>query len=316
MSRLPDYLRGVRGRPGEGATVRIATRASALALYQANRVKADLEALGAAVELVTVETRGDREMGPFATLRGQGFFTKAVQDALLDRRADLAVHSHKDLPSAPAPGLEIAAVPPRVDVRDVLVIRPDAHDPAEGALPLRAGASVGTSAARRRAQLGRLRPDLELREMRGNVPTRVDKLRAGAADALVLAAAGIDRLQLDLEGLVAVRLDPELMVPAPAQGALALEIRRGDDALAALLTELHDLDAARTVSAERGLMAMIQGGCQLALGAHAVYQGGVVRLRAFFEGAVAAAEHPTGEGAAMLAFEALGRPHPAKAGER
>ncbi len=115
---------------------------------------------------------------------------------------------------------------------------------------------------------------------------------------------------------MALRLGPELMVPAPAQGALALEIRRGDDALAALLTELHDLDAARTVSAERGLMAMIQGGCQLALGAHAVYQGGVVRLRAFFEGAVGAAEHPTGEGAAMLAFEALGRPHPAKAGER
>lgn len=316
MSELPDYLRGVRGRPGEGLQVRIATRSSALALYQANRVKADLEALGAVVELVTVETQGDREMGPFATLRGQGFFTKAVQDALLDGRADLAVHSHKDLPSAPAPGLEIAAVPPRVDARDVLLIRPEAHDAAAEALPLRPGATVGTSAARRRDQLARLRPDLALLEMRGNVPTRLRKLREGASDALLLAAAGIDRLQLDLAGLVALRLEPELFVPAPAQGALALEIRRGDDALAALLTDIHDLESARTVSAERGLMAMLQGGCQLALGAHARFEGGLVRLRACFEGTVVAVEHATGEGAAMLAFEALGRPHPAAAGER
>jgi len=314
VSQLPDYLRGVRGRPGEGRHVRIATRGSDLALHQARSMRAELEALGCSVELVRVETQGDRDMAPFASLRGQGFFTKAVQEAVLEGRADLAVHSHKDLPSAPTPGLEIAAVPPRADPRDVLVIRPEAVDAGEAPLPLRPGVAVGTSAARRRDQLGRVRPDLELREMRGNVPTRLRKLRDGAADALVLAAAGIDRLGPDLSGLSEVRLEPEVFVPAPAQGALALEIRRGDDALASLLTEIHDLDTARTVSAERGLMAMLQGGCQLALGAHARFGRGTVRLRAYFEGATVETEHPTGEGAAMLAFDALGRPHPAGTG--
>lgn len=314
MSQLPDYLRGVRGRPGEGRHVRIATRGSDLALHQARSIRGELEALGCSVELVLVETQGDRDMAPFATLRGQGFFTKAVQEAVLDGRADLAVHSHKDLPSAPTPGLEIAAVPRRADARDVLVIRPEAVDADEAPFVLRPGAAVGTSAARRRDQLGRVRPDLELREMRGNVPTRLRKLRDGAADALVLAAAGIDRLRPDLSGLSVVRLEPEDFVPAPAQGALALEIRRGDDALASLLTEVHELETARTVSAERGLMAMLQGGCQLALGAHARFEGGAVRLRATFEGATVETEHPTGEGAAMLAFDALGRPHPAGTG--
>ena len=240
MSQLPDYLRGVRGRPGEGRHVRIATRGSDLALHQARSIRAELEALGCSVELVRVETQGDRDMAPFATLRGQGFFTKAVQEAVLDGRADLAVHSHKDLPSAPTPGLEIAAIPGRVDARDALVLMPEARDDGEGPLPVRAGAAVGTSAARRRDQLARMRPDLDLREMRGNVPTRLRKLREGACDALVLAAAGLDRLEPSLDGLEVVRLAPEVMVPAPAQGALALEIRRGDEAtLACIQTFYH-----------------------------------------------------------------------------
>lgn len=314
MSRLPDYLRGVRARPGEGRRVRIATRGSELALHQARGVQAALEELGCSVELVRVETQGDRDLAPFASLQGQGFFTKAVQRALLERRADLAVHSHKDLPSAPAPGLEVAAVPARADARDVLVLRPEAYDEREAPLPVRAGASVGTSAARRRDQLGRLRPDLELREMRGNVPTRLRKLHDGASDALLLAAAGLDRLRPELAGLRLERLPIEVLVPAPAQGALALEIRRGDDELAALLTELHDLGAARTVAAERGLMAMLEGGCQLALGAHAELGQGTVRLRASYQGSAVQTEHPTAEGAAMLAFEALGRPRPAGTG--
>lgn len=294
--------------------MRIATRRSELALRQASSVRSSLEELGATTELVLVETQGDRELGPFATLKGQGFFTKAVQQALLEERADLAVHSHKDLPSAPTPGLEIAAIPRRADPRDVLVFRPEARDDAEAPFPLRLGASVGTSAARRRHQLGRLRPDLEVRGMRGNVPTRLRKLREGACDALVLAAAGIDRLEADVDGLEAVRLEPDVLVPAPAQGALALEIRRGDDALAALLTEVHDLRDASTVSAERGLMALLQGGCQLALGAYGWRDGGTLRLRAYYEGTTVEVEHPDPEGAAMLAFDALGRPHPAGTG--
>jgi len=312
MSELPPYLRGERGRPGEGRHVRVATRGSALALSQAESIARELELLGCSVELVRVETQGDRDMAPFASLSGQGFFTKAVQQAVLEDRADLAVHSHKDLPSQPTPGLEIAAVPPRADARDVLVLRPEAHDAAEAPFPIRMGASVGTSAARRRDQLGRVRPDLALLEMRGNVPTRLRKLREGACDALVLAAAGIERLRLDLAGVVPVPLDPAVFLPAPAQGALALEIRRDDDALAALLTEIHDLDAGRTVAAERGVMAMLQGGCQLALGAHARLAGGAVTLHAYFEGASVEVTHPDSEGAAMLAFEGLGRPRPAR----
>lgn len=293
----------------EGAPVRIATRGSELALWQAHFVRDRLRALGHEVALVIVETQGDRSRQPFAQMQGQGFFTKAVQDALTDGRADLAVHSHKDLPSAPAPGLEIAAVPERADPRDVLLVRPEAWDES-APLPVRRGAVVGTSAARRQRQLTFSRPDLEVRELRGNVPTRVEKLRSGAYDAIVLAAAGLARLELDLGGLETRYLEPEVMVPAPAQGALALETRRDDYALAQLLTELHDLRAYRSVAAERGLMGMLQGGCQLALGAHARLDANVVRLRAWYEGELAEVEHPSAEGAAMLAYEALGRPAP------
>lgn len=314
MSQLPPYLRGDRGRPGEGREVRIATRGSALALNQAAGVERALEALGCRVALVTVETQGDRDLAPFSALSGQGFFSKAVQRAVLEGRADLAVHSHKDLPGQPAPGLEIAAIPPRADPRDALVMSPRARDDGAALVPLRSGARVGTSAARRRDQLARARPDLALVDMRGNVPTRLRKLREGACDALVLAAAGLERLGPDLDGLVSRPLDPDAFVPAPAQGALALEIRRGDDALAALLTELHDLDAGRTVAAERGVMAMLQAGCQLALGAHARLDEGVISLRAYFEGTSVQVAHAESEVAAMLAFEALGRPRPAGTG--
>lgn len=313
MSQLPAYLRGERGRPGEGRHVRIATRGSALALSQAELVKRDLELLGCSVELVTVETQGDEDMAPFARLSGQGFFTKAVQQALLDERADMAVHSHKDLPSQPAPGLEIAAVPSRADARDVLVLRPDALDAGGAPFPIRVGTRVGTSAVRRRDQLARQRPDLALLEMRGNVPTRLRKLRENACDALVIAAAGLERLALDLNGLVMVPLEPDAFVPAPAQGALALEVRREDGALAALLTEIHDQEAGRTVAAERGVMAMLQGGCQLALGAHARLERGTLHLRAYYQGTSVEVSHPESEGAAMLAYEALGRPRPAGA---
>lgn len=314
--------------PGVGV-LRIATRGSELALWQANFVKASLERHGHVGELVLVETQGDRDGRPFGEMVGQGFFTKAVQDALLDGRADIAVHSHKDLPSAPTPGLEVAAVPGRADPRDVLLVRRDAYAPGGSAnsgrtrasasprtgprdIPLPHGATVGTSAARRRQQLLAKRPDLAVEELRGNVPTRVETLRGGRYDAIVLAAAGIDRLALDLGDLEVVVLDPEVLVPAPAQGALALETRRDAYAVAAVLTDLHDPHAYRTVAAERGLMAMLHGGCQLALGAHAVLHDGGVRLRAWFEGAACVVEHPTAEGAAMLAYDALGRPSPAR----
>lgn len=295
-------------QPWSGGAIRIATRQSRLALWQAEFVRSRLTALGYEVELVPVVTQGDVDSRPFSRIEGQGFFTKAVQDALLDHRADLAVHSHKDLPSLGPTSLEVAAVPERADPREVLLVRRQSFRDGGDKLPLEQGARVGTSAARRRKQLAALRPDLELAELRGNVPTRIGKLTAGEYDAIVLAAAGLERLELDLTGVESLTLEPEVLVPAPAQGALALEIRRDDFELATVLTALHSVRDYPAIAAERGLMAMLQGGCQLALGAHARLDGQTVRLRAWYEGNAVAVEHNTAEGAAMLAFDALGRP--------
>lgn len=288
------------------APVRIATRGSQLALWQARNVADGLAALGLASELVLVETAGDRSHAPIPSL-GVGVFTKAVQAALLDGRADLAVHSFKDLPSQPAPGLELAAVPTRGPAHDVLLLRPERHDPAAPALPLPAGATVATSAVRRRALLTELRPDLRGCDLRGNVPTRVARLREGDFDAVVLAAAGLERLQLDLRGMIRVDLEPDVFVPAPAQGALALEVRRGD-VVADRLTDLHDVPGYATVASERGLMGHLQAGCQLALGAHARRDAEGLTLVAWFEGRRVRVRHPQPEGAAWLAFEALEQP--------
>ena len=286
--------------------IRIATRASALALWQARWVAARLAAAGHASELVEVTTTGDASSAPLREL-GVGIFVKGVQDAVREGRADLAVHSFKDLPAAPTDGLEIAAVPPRAAVHDVLLLRPSAVDPAQGALPVAAAARIGTGAVRRVAQLAALRPDLRPAEIRGNVPTRVGKLRAGEFDGLMLAAAGLDRLGLDLSGLQRVDLDPAVFLPAPAQGALALEIRRGDP-VGDALTDLHDVPGYPPVAAERGLLGLLDAGCQLALGAHARRDGHEVVLDAWFEGRRVQGRHATGEGAAMFAFEGLGRP--------
>ncbi|MCY4353604.1 MAG: hydroxymethylbilane synthase [Truepera sp.] len=290
--------------------IRIATRGSDLALRQAVGVKEGLEHLGHSAELVAVEARGDSDLRPFRELSGQGFFTQAVQEALLEGRAELAVHSYKDLPSAATPGFEVAAVPTRADARDALVIRPEHFDLDAEQLPLRPGARVGTGAVRRSRQLQKLRGDLVIADMRGNVPTRIDRLRAGTVDAVVLAVAGLERLGLKLDDLEVVALHPQTFVPAPAQGALALEIRRHDYALAQALTDLHDPVGYRPVAAERGLMSMLRGGCQLALGAHATLRNGLVTLNAWYEGLSVVVEHPSSEGAALLAFEALGRPDP------
>lgn len=285
--------------------LRIATRTSNLARWQATWVSAALARLGRAAELVTIETQGDRELRPFAELEGQGFFTKAVQEAVLDGRADLAVHSFKDLPSARHPELLIAALPPRADVRDVLLTLPGKYAPGNQALPVVVGASVGSSAARRRAQLLALRPDLVPLDLRGNVETRVSKLRAGQYDAILLAAAGLQRLELDLSDLRVTSLAPEFFLPAPAQGALALECRADRPDLVALLGELDDAPTARAVAAERGLMARLDGGCQLALGAYATSHGASVTLAAWYEGRSVRVEGDSVQEAVQAAFRAL-----------
>jgi hydroxymethylbilane synthase len=297
--------------------LRIGTRGSDLALWQARHVAAALERAGARTEIAVLQTRGDQiDELPLTAVEGKAFFTAEIERALLERRVDLAVHSHKDLPGEPVPGLEIAAVPPRASPIERLLARPECFAPDAPFLPLADGARVGTSAPRRSEQLLALRPDLAVEPLRGNVPTRVAKLRAGRYDAIVLAAAGLDRLGLDTKGLAAVDLGPELCVPAPAQGALAVQVRAGDAELARLCrSALHDEAAARAVTAERGLLARAGGGCNLPLGACALPFAGGWRAHAFLGAGHPSPAHgaprwstgsaPTPEEAVELAWSAL-----------
>jgi hydroxymethylbilane synthase len=262
--------------------IRIATRGSQLALWQANWVRAQLEAQGLTSALVLIETQGDREQVPFSKMQGQGFFTKAVQSAVLEDRADLAVHCLKDLPSAIMPGLMIAAIPEREDARDVLIARKEFVE-SSSKFGLKPGTIVGTSAVRRRAQVQAIDPNLELRELRGNVPTRIEKLRRGEYGAIILAAAGLNRLALDLSDLHTRTLEAHEFVPAPGQGALALECRSDDTMIIHALSSLNSEHARDTINVERGLMARLDGGCQLALGAYANLEPHGWRLQVWYE---------------------------------
>lgn len=255
--------------------VRIATRGSDLALWQANHVAGRLAAAGVETELLVLKTRGDLiDNIPLNQIEGKAFFTTEIEGALLDGRADLAVHSHKDLPTEQTPELMIAAVPLRGPTPERLLMRKEAHVPGAALLPLEHGARVGTSSPRRQEQLLAMRPDLRVIDLRGNVPTRINKLRAGGYDAIVLAAAGIDRLELDTSDLVDVTLDVDDLVPAPAQGALALQTRVDDAATRELVERVfHDEDTRLAITAERSLLAIAGGGCSLPLGA-AVAQAG------------------------------------------
>jgi hydroxymethylbilane synthase len=233
--------------------LRVATRGSALARWQAERVVARL---GRDAELVIVSTTGDRDTSStIHSLGGTGVFVKEVQDAVLRREADVAVHSAKDLPPLTPDGLTLAAIPERGDPRDALVgTRLD---------DLPTGARVGTGSVRRRAQLASLRPDLTFGELRGNIPTRLEK--AARFDAVVMAAAALDRLELAEH--IAERLAPTTLLPQVAQGALAVECRADDDATRAALAAIDDPVAAAEVAAERAFLAQLGGGCSLPCGA-------------------------------------------------
>ena len=244
--------------------LRVATRGSALARWQAQRVAGRL---GGAGELVIVTTTGDRRPDtPIHQLGGRGAFVKEIQDAVLDGRADLAVHSAKDLPSTTPPGLVLASVPERADPRDALV------GGALDALP--AGARVATGSVRRRAQLAHARPDLTFAGLRGNVPTRVARL--GEHDAVVIALAALERL--DLVDARVHPLDPSVVLPQVAQGALAVECRADDDETRAALVAVEDPQARRAVDAERSFLAELGGGCDVPVGALAAVEGRAVRL--------------------------------------
>ena len=287
MSRIPSERGAVNGNRPNGVTLHIGTRGSELALWQARHVADLLAALGVATEIVVIKTRGDRITDvPLARLEGKGFFTKELEEAQLAGRVDLAVHSLKDLATDMPAGLALAALVGRADPRDLLLARPEAVDPRRRAagepLPLRAGARVGTSAVRRQAQLRDLRPDLVVADLRGNVPTRVGKLRDGAYDAVLLAQAGVERLGLDLSGLESRVLEPEELVPAPGQGMLGIQCR-DEPALRALLAKLHCGEAAAAVAAERWLLDRLDAGCQVPLGVHVRRDGARWRLDLFWQ---------------------------------
>jgi hydroxymethylbilane synthase len=252
------------GRPASDRGLRLATRGSALALAQSRIVVDGLRAAWPElpVELVTVVTEGDRRRDvPAAALGGKGIFTAAVQEAVLDGRADLAVHSAKDLPAAQVPGLVLAAVPRRDDPRDVLVGR---HR-LGGIDDLVPGARVGTGSPRRVALLRWLRPDLELVPIRGNVDSRVRRTLGGELDAVVLAAAGLRRLGLAAEA--AAPLDPETFTPAPGQGTLAVEAREDDTHALGLLRALTHRPSRVALRAEHSFLRRLGGSCTLPAGA-------------------------------------------------
>lgn len=246
----------------------IGSRGSDLALWQANHVKSQLESLGCSVEIKIIRTQGDLiQHLSFDKLEGKGFFTKEIEASLLNEEIDLAVHSHKDLETNPPAGLIIGAVSPRANPEDILLIHPSAVDNNK-AHNLKDGSLVGTSSARRKSQILALRPDLAIQDLRGNVPTRIQKLRDGHYDAILLARAGVERLELDLSDITVVVLDPKEFVPAPAQGVLGLQIREGDTRMMELMNSLNDEDVHWRIGFERKVLNLMDGGCQLPLGVY------------------------------------------------
>jgi len=262
--------------------LRLGTRGSDLALWQARHVAGLLsDRLEVECTIEVIKTRGDRIQDvAFRKMEGKGFFTKELQEALVGGQIDLVVHSLKDLPTEEPEGLEIAAIPERAEAADLLIARRDllARDHADP-LGLPAGSVLGTSSLRRASQALASSPEITVRALRGNVPTRIRKLRDGDYDAILLAAAGVRRLELEIDDLEWVELTPEVMLPAPGQGALAIETRAGDK-VTQPLTELHDPAVARCVGAERRLLEMLGGGCHLPLGCLASEDETGIRLRA------------------------------------
>jgi hydroxymethylbilane synthase len=255
-------------------TLRIGTRGSRLALWQAHWVQHQLEQLhsGLTVSLVPITTQGDKILDvPLAKVGGKGLFVKELEEALYDGSVDLAVHSMKDVPSVLPPGLILPCIPPREDPRDALVT-PDGC----GFAQLPRGARIGTSALRRQAQLLHQRPDLRIVSLRGNVETRLRKMEEENLDGIVLAAAGLKRLEL--AECVSEYLDTSLSLPAIGQGALGLECRQDDARTLDLIAPLHHADTAVAVTAERAFLRRLNGGCQVPLAAYATVAGDRVTL--------------------------------------
>lgn len=257
------------------ARLRIATRTSALALWQANYVKDRLEALhpDLAVELVPLVSKGDKILDvPLAKVGGKGLFVKELETAMLEGEADIAVHSMKDVPMEFPAGLGLAVICQREDPRDAFV-----SNSYQSLADLPQGAVVGTSSLRRQAQLLERRPDLQIKFLRGNVNTRLAKLDAGEYDAIILAAAGL--IRLGFHDRIAEYLMTDVSLPAGGQGAVGIECRTDDDAIKALIAPLHHALSAQQVTAERAMNRRLEGGCQVPIGCFAIHQEGQLFLR-------------------------------------
>ncbi len=277
--------------------LRLGTRASPLARWQADWVAGELRRLGHDVVLVPLSTRGDQQRdAPLGEIGGQGVFTKELERALLRDEIDLAVHSLKDLPTEPVEGLELAAIPPRAPTGDALL---SVRWRSLAELP--ANAAVGTGSLRRRAQLWHMRRDLRMLDIRGNVDTRLRKLAEGEYDALILAQAGLQRLGLD--GHIREILPESMMLPAVGQGALGVEIRSANSELREAFAPLDDAATRAAVTAERAMLAALRGGCLAPVGAKGELEGDRLTLR----GVVL-----SGDGSVRLEARQIGLPHEAE----
>jgi hydroxymethylbilane synthase len=287
-------------------TVTIGSRTSQLALWQTNYIIKQLQEAWPALEcrIEQIVTKGDKTLNqPLPQIGGKGLFTLELENALRAGTIDLAVHSLKDLPVEDAPGLALGAIKGRADVRDVLITQAIAGVGGStlGSLPF--GAVVGTSSLRRQAQLKMVRPDLQVQSIRGNVETRIHKVQEGLYEATVLAAAGVTRLELDHH--VSQWLPLEVMLPAPGQGALAVQCRAGDQATLALLARIHQADVAEAVNAERSFLFHLGGGCATPVAAYGLPMGDHYQLRGLVA-ALDGSRHVEVQGSGAEAWE-LGR---------
>ncbi|MCA1763077.1 MAG: hydroxymethylbilane synthase, partial [Flavobacteriales bacterium] len=256
----------------------IGSRGSDLALWQANFIKGELEKLGEKVRIQIIKTQGDIiQHLSFDKMEGKGFFTKELETALRSEEIDLAVHSFKDLETNQPDDLTIAAVSHRASPADVLLIKKDAVD-EDQKWNLKKNPIVGTSSARRKVQLLHHRPDVSIRDIRGNVPTRIGKLRDQDFDAIVLAKAGMDRLKVDVSDLHVFEFNPKEFVSAPAQGVLACQTRASHQRLIDVLKKVNQPEVSELVGVERKILNMFHGGCQMPLGAYCIQEGGKYRV--------------------------------------
>jgi hydroxymethylbilane synthase len=279
------------------ATLRIGSRGSQLALWQANHVASLLREQGHSVEIEIIKTTGDKILDvALAKVGTKGMFTKEIEEALAAKRVDLAVHSLKDVPTELAPEFTLAAIMKREDPRDAFI-----SVKYSGLDDLPRGGKVGTSSLRRQCQLKAMRPDLQIFPLRGNVDTRLRKLESGEYDAIILAAAGVHRLGLDQH--VRSRISADVMCPAVGQGALAIESRRDDRPTHALLNFLNHADTRSAIECERALLGALGGGCQVPIGAYAEKREGRIHLRAMVgrpDGSEILREHAAGDDAEKL----------------